>query len=63
MRQARHQRITSLYSNKENELANNSILTTNLPSLRNNKKISFKNDYHINLNQRKKTFINLCMKK
>lgn len=63
MRQARHQRITSLHCNKENELLNNSTLQTNLPSLRNNNKMSLKNEYHLNLNQRKKTYINLCTKK
>lgn len=63
MRQARHQRITSLHSNKENELLNNSAMHTNLPSLRNNNKLSLKNEYYLNLNQRKKTYINLCTKK
>lgn len=63
MRQARQQRITSLQANKENELNNNSQLG-NLPSLRQNtNKLSLKNEYQLNLQQRKKTYLHLCTKR
>jgi hypothetical protein len=62
MRQARHYRITSLQNNKENEQSVN-ILTPhlNLPILRNNKQTLRKEQ--ISINPKKKTFINLCLKK
>ncbi len=64
MRQVRQQRIASLHSNKENQCLPNNSQLNNLPSLRNpNSKPILKNQYHLNLNQRKKTYLNLYTKK
>jgi hypothetical protein len=60
-----HQRIISLQNNKENEQSvNNQNLNThlNLPFLRHSKLLSSK-EYHLNIQPRKKTFLNLCVKK